>query len=68
MEVWRVVAGIPWWGHGVPVRVAPAPDAAVVGCVAQHHKFHGEGHLVPVEGFLFAKVHFLGDDAWVAVA
>eukprot|EP00969_Alexandrium_andersonii_P333264 14728688-Alexandrium_andersonii.AAC.1 len=68
MEVWRVMVGIPRWGHGVPARSAPSPEAAVVGCIAQHHKFHGEGQIMPVGTSLFAKVRFFGNDAWVVVA
>eukprot|EP00969_Alexandrium_andersonii_P097990 4326018-Alexandrium_andersonii.AAC.1 len=68
MEVWRAVVGIPRWGHGLPVRTGPAPDAAVVGCIAQHHKFAGEGVLHPSGGLLFVKSLFLGREAWVAVA
>eukprot|EP00969_Alexandrium_andersonii_P106237 4686930-Alexandrium_andersonii.AAC.1 len=60
MEVWRTVVGIPRWGHGIPVRASPAPDAPVVGCIAQHHKFEGEGAVLPVGPFLFVKVIFFG--------
>eukprot|EP00969_Alexandrium_andersonii_P109130 4814621-Alexandrium_andersonii.AAC.1 len=64
MEVWRAVVGIPRWGHGLPVRSAPAPDAPVVGCIAQHHKFEGEGALHSSGSLLYTKVLFYGREAW----